>query len=234
MSRHKQSVDGKGSLYNIQRLVNHYPEIFIKHLTKAGLDCGIEWVSPLKEDDMAEYRDQDFLARLRIADRITHQLDQFWPNKGPQWDALGIANGNRPILVEAKANIPEIVTDPTGAEYSSLQMIKSAMDQIRGYLQVSSKADWTQVFYQYTNRICHLYYLDQLNRIPAYLVNVYFVGDKSVSGPNTEEEWRGAITVVKEYLGINKRHKLSKQMIDIFVHVNEIGCHAKTNTELVP
>lgn len=228
MSRHKQSDTGKGSLYNIQQLVNQYSEKLTQHLIKAGLpNCDIEWVSPLKEDEMAEYRDQDFLERLRIADRITYPLDRFWPKKGPQWDALGIACGNMPILVEAKANIPEIVSDPTGAkDSSSLQMIQSAMNQIRSYLHVTSRADWTQTFYQYTNRICHLYYLDQLNRIPAYMVNVYFIDDRSVNGPNTEEEWRGAITVVKEYLGINKHHKLSKQMIDIFIHMDEIRGNA--------
>lgn len=223
MSRHEQPEGGKGSLDNIQRLVNQYPIVFAEHLAKAGLECDIEWVSPLKVDDMAEYRDQDFLKQLRIAEKITSPLDQFWPRLGPQWDALGIACGNTSLLVEAKANIPEIVSNPTSAENASLQLIQSAMNQVRSYLNVTSSADWTQTFYQYTNRICHLYYLDQINRIPGYLVNVYFIGDERVNGPKTEEEWRGALTVVKEYLGINKRHKLSKQMIDIFVHVDEIG-----------
>lgn len=101
-------------------------------------------------------------------------------------------------------------------------MIERAIQEVRAYLNVSSVVDWTQAFYQYINRICHLYYLIERNGIPAYLINIYFVGDKNVGGPETADEWRGAITVMKAYLGLNKRHKLSKWMLDMFIHVDEI------------
>ncbi len=35
----------------------------------------------------------------------------------------------------------------------------------------------TKGFYQYINRLAHLYLLRVLNKIPAYLVFVYFVND---------------------------------------------------------
>jgi hypothetical protein len=49
-------------------------------------------------------------------------------------------------------------------------------------------------------------------------VFVYFIGDESVSGPKTIEEWKAAITVMKKHLGVGK-HKLSKYIAEIFIHV---------------
>ena len=79
-----------------------------------------------------------------------------------------------------------------------------------------------RTFYQYANRIAHLYYLKILNGIDAYLINIYFLNDKSVEGPSTKEEWKGALTVIKQYLGISKRNKLDKYMLDIFIDTNNL------------
>lgn len=48
----------------------------------------IEWLSPLRTDDYAEYRDAAFLQKLGLAQHAA-ALKEFWPTRGPQWDGLG-------------------------------------------------------------------------------------------------------------------------------------------------
>jgi hypothetical protein len=87
MGRIKQPCNSKGSLKALQELVNIYPSLFENEIRKSFPELqNIEWVSPLSNDDMAEYRDQDFLNQLDL----NHlSLKSFWPNGGPHWDALG-------------------------------------------------------------------------------------------------------------------------------------------------
>ena len=62
--RVKSKEGTRGSLKWTQRLINNYPALLNAELTVAGmLPAGetVEWVSPLKDDDWAEYRDGSFL-----------------------------------------------------------------------------------------------------------------------------------------------------------------------------
>ena len=62
----------------------------------------------------------------------------------------------------------------------------------------------------------------ELNGIDAYLVFVYFLNDPDLDGPHTEREWRTAIKVLHEALGI--RGKLPERyVIDLFVDVGGLG-----------
>ena len=219
MSRVPQPSHGRGSLKDIQVLVNKHPLLF-SEAVRRSLKINsreIEWVSPLKDDAYAEYSDKHFLKRLEI-DSLRMPLSDFWPNRGPQWDALGRGDNGEIFLVEAKANIPEVVSPESGAKGKSLQLIRKSLTSTMSYLQVKSTSDWSGKFYQYTNRVAHLYFLRVVNKIPAYLVFVYFIGDKSVDGPETALEWKAALTVMKKYLGIGK-HKLSRYIVDIFIEV---------------
>ena len=66
MGRFPQSVGTKGSKKWIQRLINDQPEILneqIKRNLRFSNDDEIQWRSPLKDDNYAEYRDQDVIAR---------------------------------------------------------------------------------------------------------------------------------------------------------------------------
>ncbi|SNT28699.1 hypothetical protein SAMN05421640_3196 [Ekhidna lutea] len=216
MGRIKQKSDGKGSLRDIQILINHHPEFLNNELSKQFPKLKeFEWLSPIKEDEFAEYRDENFIQKIGV--QPTHPLKEFWPSRGPQWDALG-KSGSSPILVEAKANIPEIVSPGTQASDVSFQLIQKSLERVKADLNVKNEYDWTSTFYQYTNRIAHLWYLRTLNNIPAYLINVYFINDETVKGPKTKEEWEGAIALMKSFLGI-RRHKLSKYMADIFINL---------------
>jgi hypothetical protein len=88
-----------------------------------------------------------------------------------------------------------------------------------------SAADWSGRGYQYTNRLAHLYFLRNLNRIPAYLVFVHFLNATDMGGPTTVEEWAGAIRLLHAMLGIDERrlHKaFGHGVIEVFIDVKDI------------
>ena len=223
MDRYPQSSDGHGSLRDIQILVNGFPDFFTNKIKEHIMieSDRIDWVSPLKDDDFSEYRDNGFIEKLGIQNLET-SLSAFWPKRGPQWDALGRGNRNEVFLVEAKANIDEIVSPETKATEKSLVLIKKSLDGLKKYLKMNNKVDWSGTFYQYTNRLVHLYFLRALNKLPANLIFVYFIGDDSVSGPKSVEEWNAALTVMKKYLGLST-HKLAKYMAEVFIDVKQIS-----------
>lgn len=222
MGRFVQESDSHGSLRDVQVLINERKEILDKKISEIiKREVNVNWKSPIKNDQFAEYRDEDFLKILRIDSKIISPLNEFWPKRGPQWDALGIEE-NSVFLVEAKANLPEVVSPPTGAGIESKSKILDSFSEVKEYLNINNTIDWSGTFYQYANRIAHLYFLRVLNGIDAYLVNIYFVNDESVDGPKSIDEWKGALTILKHYLGIPKRNKLEKYMLDIFIDIKEL------------
>lgn len=224
MTRIIQKSNGHGSLKNIQVLINEHQKI-INNLIKSafkGLENDIiTWKSPLKYDDFAEYKDNDFLNRVGF-DPDEIQLAKFWPAKGPQWDALAITDKDKVILIEAKANIPELVSPRTSAKKKSKILIDYSLNETKQFLNITNDVDWSGMFYQYTNRLAHLYFLREKHNKHVYLVNIYFIGDKTVSGPKTKQEWEGAIKVLNIYLGTS-RHKLSKYMTNLFIDIDELN-----------
>lgn len=221
MSRHPQKSNSHGSLKNLQVAINEKKRYLDCEISKViGKQMKIDWRSPLQTDDYAEYRDEDFLIMLGALSRIKYPLIDFWPKKGPQWDALGV-NGDEIILVEAKANIPEMVSSGTKAKNPhSIKKIRNSLDEVKKYLSVSDCIDGTGTFYQYVNRIAHLYYLREKNQIKAHLLFIYFINDITVHGPKTKDEWLEAIQAMECYLGLAKKHKLRKYIHDIFIDVN--------------
>jgi hypothetical protein len=219
-----QRQGNRGSLKWIQIVINDCPEILdceIKITCDIPEADEITWVSPLREDNYAEYRDNSFLDRLDV--KLNQRpLKQFWPARGPRWDALGKSDSGRLFLVEAKAHIDEVISRGTQASKESESLISRSLEEVRRFLRVNSAVDWSQVFYQYTNRLAHLYLLCEVNRIPAFLVNVYFFGDAEMDGPKTSDEWRTALKVVKGLLGLGMKHMLSKYAADVFIDVKEI------------
>jgi len=219
-----QKSDSHGSLKNIQVAINEKKDFLDNEISKViGKKMSISWKSPLKANNYAEYRDNDFLKVLGL-NKMTYSLNTFWPNNGPQWDALGVNENGEIILVEAKANIPEMTSPGTGTKsLKSINKIKSSLDDVKKYLNISDSIDWTGTFYQYTNRIAHLYYLRVLNNIEANLLFIYFINDVTVSGPKTKDEWIGAIQTMECYLGLNKKHKLKKYIYDVYIDIDDLA-----------
>ena len=193
MGRYPQKSNSHGSLKDLQVAINVKKKYLDCEISKVvGKNMNINWKSPLKSDDYAEYRDEDFLEKLGILNKMKYPLSNFWPNNGPQWDALGVSE-DEIILVEAKANIPEMVSPGTKAETDSRRKIENSLNEVKKYMNVSDTIDWTGTFYQYVNRIAHLYYLREKNKIKAHLLFIYVINDITVHGPKTKDEWLGAI-----------------------------------------
>ena len=223
MGRYRQKSNGKGSLKLIQTLVNEYSHVFnskLAHITGEQ----ITWISPLESDEYAEYRDTAFLEKLKVNTEAVEKLKDFWPRNGPQWDALGKFGDNGVLLVEAKANLPELVSPPSSATSPiSQQLIAQSLEETKAYIDATPGADWSGIYYQYLNRITHLYFLRVLHNVPAFLVMIYFIGDQSVTSPTSEDEWKVAIQSMHQTLGIPNKHSLDPYILNLFIHVNELG-----------
>jgi hypothetical protein len=176
-------------------------------------------VSPVAQDDFAEYRDSAFLAKLGLGG-LAPMLQQFWPRRGPQWDALGVlADGC--VLAEAKAHLTELVSPPTQASPTSRKQIAAAFDQVKTALGVAEHRDWTAQYYQVANRIAHLWFLRHLG-VNAHLVLVDFLGDDDMGGPAGPSEWVVAYQKATEALGLPETHLLSDYIHHVFPSVHQL------------
>ena len=194
-----------GSQRLLQLAVNRRPELLKSALRKSGAlgrRESIEWVSPLDSDHHREYRDNAALSKLGIYKTVKVPLNEFWPARGPVWDALARTAEIRPILVEAKAHIPESASPGTKASTASRKLIEASLMATRKHLAPKSSAFWTGTFYQYANRLAYQYYLRKLNQIESSLVFLNFTNAVDMDGPTTEEEWHGATRLVHAVLGL--------------------------------
>jgi hypothetical protein len=216
----------RGSQRWLQLLVNKFKPIFfreiLRELPHLKVNCidQIKWLSPLEKDTYVEYSDSAFIDQLGI--KLEHKaLDVFWPKGGPVWDGLAKTDKKDILLIEAKSHIGELLTILRAKDEDSLRTISQSLTQTQDFLGGKSHLDWTAPFYQYTNRLAHLYCLRELNKLPAHLIFVYFLNDPDMHGPSKREEWQGALKLMKTLLGLS-RHKLSKYMADIFIDINEL------------
>lgn len=219
MGRFPQSVGEKGSKKWIQRLINGDPELLNSKIrSELNLPSNEEilWFSPLKKDEYAEYSDQGFVDLLEV-ELTKMPLSDFWPRGGPRWDALGKSRSGKLFLVEAKSHIQELISTMEATDEDSIKKIRRSLGTAKDFLNSKAKTDWSYGFYQYANRLAHLYLLRN-NQLPAYLVFVYFVNDSDMNGPKKVEEWKGAIELLNSFLGIGK-HKLEKFVADIFIDI---------------
>lgn len=216
-----QPVGHKGSLKWIQTVVNDFPLLLddqIQSILKIKFDP-IKWVSPLKNDEYAEYRDNDFLNILDL-NQYGDALRNFWPKGGPQWDALGKTN-NKYFLMEAKANIPELISVSKAKSIKSKNLITKSLQKTQTYLNCTPLINWESGLYQHANRIAHLYFFRNSCKIDAYMIFIYFLNDDTHI-PTSRNEWEGTIQLQKLLLGLT-RHKLQRYVADIFIDVNELA-----------
>ena len=233
MTKYPQERAHKGSQKWLQDLVNDCPELLDAAIRRetSEISAPIEWVSPLVDDGFAEYRDACFLDKLGVSlDCVP--LDAFWPPKGPQWDALGKTRGGQVILVEAKAHVKEMVSYCQAGE-KSRPLIGKSLERVKSYVGARPSADWMENFYQYGNRLAHLYLLRHLNGIPAFLVNLYFLNavemtSSSTIVPKTVAEWEDEIANQERCLGIPSQHALSQYMIRAFVDTRDIAARSQS------
>jgi hypothetical protein len=150
--------------------------------------------------------------------KLKKPLEEFWPARGPVWDALGVTSEGRPLFIEAKAHIPEAASPGTKASAASRELIVRSLVEARHFYAPRAKAIWSELFYQYANRLAHQYFLRQVNDVPSTLVFLYFVNADDMLGPMSEEEWNGAVRLIHAVLGLPKDLK-SYGVFDAFLDV---------------
>lgn len=197
-----QPVGGRGSLKWIQRLVGGHATLLDDAIRVEGVlqnDEKVQWVSPQVSDDWAEYRDGAFLDKLQLG-HLRPALTEFWPRRGPQWDALGLGSAGTVLLVEAKAHIGELKSTCTAAP-ASREHIERSLSHVKAAMGVPAAADWLTNYYQYANRLAHLHFL-RSRSIPAALVLIYFANDVDMPGRNDQDAWNAGVAKVDKHLGL--------------------------------
>lgn len=217
MTESRDRVDDSGRAYagsqlQIQLYVNRRADELSQHVLEAlpslaSLGSDIRWVSPLESERFVEYQDRAFLRAVGL-EHLASQLSGFWPSGGPVWDALAAVGFEKypgvkgVILVEAKSHASEVYGGGCRAAPRSRKTIEAALGATKAWLGVPENADWAGPLYQSANRLAHLYFFREVARVPAWLVNVYFLDDPH--SPTTLEEWQPAIAQVKAELGLTR------------------------------
>jgi hypothetical protein len=215
------SLAKAGSQRWLQIAVNKTPDPLLAALRRAhaiGPRATVAWHSPLQSDGFKEYRDHAALARAGLDHLHSRTLSEFWPARGPVWDAIGTASDGSPIFVEAKAHVPEAASPACRASAGSMLLIQRSLAEARRSYAPKATADWHGLFYQYANRLAHQYLVRRVNGIQSALVFLYFVNADDMHGPTSEAEWKGAIRLIHAALGL-PAHLESHGVFDAFVDV---------------
>lgn len=215
-----QPEGNKGSLKWIQRAVAN-PAILddaVRDTVALPADSLIDWKSPVAADGWAEYRDAAFLQALGL-DHLAADLKAFWPRRGPQWDALGRTSTGEVLLVEAKSH-PNEMRSTCKASPASRGQIVAAFDLAKRGFGADPGADWTSPYYQYANRLSHLFFLRR-GGVPAHLVFMYFLNDVDMAGAGTQAAWLPVIREAHASLGLS--NGLPEGAHEVFVDVQVIA-----------
>lgn len=218
-----------GSQLQTQLFVNRFQDEFNRAILDQLPDLAataptIQWISPLSSEGYGEYRDREFLGKVGL-ESLVPDLLQFWPARGPRWDALAVLRfeGEKPgvLLVEAKAHTAEILGSGCGAGGDRRALIQRRLNEFAARLGMARLPDsWLEAYYQAANRIAHLMFLRDCG-VDAWLANVYFVDDWH--RPTAETEWLDAIRAGKAAMEVEGRH---------IAHVADVIVAAKKLTPL--
>ena len=194
-----------GSQLWLQLAVARAPGVLHSALVDAGAigpQTQIDWTAPLVSEGFAEPRDGEALRKAGIATLPIRSLTEFWPRRGPVWDAVARVGESASLFVEAKAHVAEAASPPTKASPGSLAKIEAALAEARAFYAPGSTAEWHRVFYQYANRLAHHYLLTKLNRKDSRLVCLYFLNAHDVRGPTSIAEWEAVTKLIHAALGL--------------------------------
>ncbi len=224
---------GYGSEFHLLRWMGRHRDLFTNKVSQSigNENSIIEWVdfdfASVQEIPDSELKGLEFLYDENT--KIETKWKGFWPTRSGihNWDAVGwriIEDSIKElILIEAKAHIKELESDCGAKDKDSILKIKEAFELVTNELGIKTTNDWFKKYYQMANRIAALYFLNEKVNIPTKLVNIYFIGDKSIKSsrkcPKTVNEWESKIFEQDEYLGIKENAWLSKYMFSLFLHV---------------
>jgi hypothetical protein len=148
-------------------------------------------------------------------------------SRGDQWDGVAAVRGPKHepgvLLVEAKSHPAEVLSTASAKHHESKAMIMRALAETKRYLGVDERQDWTSPYYQMANRLAFLYFLRERQKIPAWLVFLYFVGDqfwsrnRLIVGPTTPDEWEPHISAAYDGLRLKRANPLSPFVLHTFL-----------------
>ena len=231
----------KGSKRHICWYVNEAPEqlnatIFSATASLAAAAASEpEWVSPLDDEGYAEYWNELFLKRLDLLEEHLASFREFWPFKPwsngkvnpqgtPHWDALArvpLGNGDGGvIMIEAKAHRTELVKpkDKSSAGAESLDKIRKSFAEVRYFYGVADDVPpWESRYYQFCNRLAHVWWMNERAKVPTWLVWALIVDDPSWRDRMTSPQWHEAFQTIKRDVGLRSHHRLNDKISVIYL-----------------
>lgn len=182
-----------------------------KHLLDDLIGYGeIKWLSPLASDSFKEYHLEDIAKKYPREINLDKMDWSFWKaSRKPQWDAIGIAQDNTLIILEAKAHTSEVRGKGSKAKGNSYYQIQEQIQNVMGNDSV-----WMKEYYQTANRILYLSKLKEYfgNNRKVILVFLNFLNDVSYI-PESKEVWDSFLNKMKE------EHPLPESLIDSIKYV---------------
>ena len=216
----------KGSQRQIQIAVAHRKKELSKAiLTRLPFPDGTQlvWKSPLEKEKFKEYRDESFLEAVNLKE-LADDLRDFWPRRGPQWDGLarlekkGKLTGI--VLVEAKSYPKEMRVQRCKAKPESRKRIERSIEAAKGLFDADPLDDWLGTYYQFANRLSHIYFLRETADIKAWLVNLCFVDDKTIKEKATKKgDYKDELKLAKKELGLKDE---VPYVADVFLDASDL------------
>jgi len=214
-----------GSEYHLRRFLAERKQSINEAISKSigTPTMNIRWYD-LPSAKRREWKGMQFLKD----EQAQSKWREFWPQTGnpPNWDAVAtaeVAGIKEWILLEAKANHPELCSSPCGASCESRKKIIRALNETKKVLGVHRDFRWEGTYYQYANLLACLYFLNEKAHVPTRLVFLYFTGDRFPDNrkcPANESEWRPLIDACHLTLGLPDAHPLSGKVHDVFLSVD--------------
>ena len=147
--------------------------------------------------------------------RHTEELARFWPGSGPRWDGLALLIPSDTVLLIEGKSYPAEMRGPgcTASDPDSLKLIKRSLEATKEWLGAAQDSDWLGPYYQFANRLAHVYFLREKLGIDARLVHLCFLGD-TTTVPTDEETWRQGIPEASIALGLSDEMPFA---VDVFL-----------------
>ncbi len=219
--------DGYGSECHLLRYLGRHRGVLDERVLALVGGSGIEWLD-FKFDAASRWPDAELTGMEFLPDGAPAKdaWRTFWPQTGrpPNWDAVGrvIVEGKEEwLLVEAKANLAEIMSDCKASPEGGLGQVVDALDATKEALGVAADRDWLRGYYQLCNRLAVLHFLTSQD-VASRLLFVYFCGDRGDAQrvcPQGEAGWKDALDAQSLHVGLPDRHPLSRRVHTLFLPI---------------
>lgn len=218
--------DGYGSECHLLRFLGRHRDLLNSRVAEVVGASSVDWLDvPFRPDKKwpdGEWKGLDFLAD----GDVLSAWRSWWPTSGNSlnWDAVArvrIAGVVEWLLVEAKANVQELVSSCGAAEHGGRPLIVGSLAAVKQSLGVDPGRDWLSGYYQFCNRIAALHFLNQHER-PARLLFIYFTGDRSGprrTCPENAMGWTAALQAQREHVGLPDGHGLESRIHKLFLPI---------------